>query len=238
MTERELRNAYARMLAGREPRERSACVAPEQLQALAQGQAAEERSGWWRAGGGQAEQAPERLGGGTDGRLTEAAREDALRHVASCPACQRDLDLLRAVVAAGRRLRRRRTMSLALAASVAVLLAGAALWSLALAPGARREAMRGAPEPITLLGPVGPVPAGRPVVLTWRPLPRALQYRVFVVDPDGDSVLRATTPDSTLGMTVDSLFRPGVEYRWWVQADLSDGTRPRSAVRRFHLVAR
>ena len=208
MTESKLHDLYGRWLGAHAPPDRSACIAPEMLREVA------------------------------EGRATEPERIAALRHVAGCPACLRDLELLRAVISTGHHLRRRRAVTLALAASIGVLLAGAAVWSLALAPGTRRDVMRGAPESLVLLEPMGAVPAREQVVLAWRPVAGALQYEVQVVDAEGTSILSATTSDSSVRVVADTLFRPGVEYRWWVQAELRDGTRPRSDARRFHLETR
>ena len=209
MTDAELRQLYEAMLARRVPDTRAHCVAPEVLWAIVEGRA----------------MAPDRLA--------------ALRHVAACAPCRADLDLLRAVVTAAKRLRRRYGPAVAVAASLAVL-TGAAVWwrgGLGSLPG-RSPAPRGGREGVTLIGPSGAVPGPDAVVLTWHALPRAVRYRVEVRDVGGRVVFSASTGDTTALLSGRPALIPGVDYGWSVRAQRRDGTELGPSSERFRITPR
>jgi len=206
VTDAELREVYSRLVARRAPAVRDACVNPESLLAM------------------------------VEGRTAEAERIQALWHVASCAPCRAELDLLRAVAQAGERLQRRHVPALALAASLALLAGTAVVWRGGVGPLAwRAEPLRGARGGVTLLEPSGEVAAATPVVLRWHALPRAVRYQVEVLDADGRVVFATSTHDTTAPMRSQPALIPGADYRWWVQAELADGTGPRSSAERFRV---
>jgi hypothetical protein len=160
---------------------------------------------------------------------TEAARLELLDHVMACDGCRRELDVVRASVAAtgtgngGSRQAATwfRSPSLALMAIAATLLvaAGVRLYVASSDPEAG-PTMRGgsgvATHPVRWLPNVG---AG----LAWSPTADAESYRVEVVDESGVAVVDSTIRDTTL-MVGESLVRNRRGITWSVTATLGDGS--------------
>jgi hypothetical protein len=206
MTDAELRQLYEEMLARRVPEARAHCVAPELLRAIVEGRAP----------------APDRIG--------------ALRHVSACPACRADLDLLRAVAAAARGLRRRFGPAVAVAASLAVLTGAAAWWRAGLGSRTSQSEPPGVGAGgVTLIGPIGTVAGVGPVVLSWHALPRAVRYHVQVLDVGGRIVFAASTSDTTAALSGRAPLIPDADYRWSVRALRLDGSGPPSSSQRFRV---
>ncbi len=185
-------------LATRTPADRAGCLTPEQVMRLAAGDA------------------------------PEAERLDGLEHVATCGLCRTDFDLAAAVVAAGVALERRPRFSpwLALAASVVLLAGGVTLWR---AAGRTDDVRRGGNEDrVTLVAPIGTVPAAAAERLVWRAVPGATSFEIEVIDANGSVVFGAGTPDTATTVPAGTL-RYGAEYRWRVTAVLTDGSRRQSA---------
>jgi len=132
-----------------------------------------------------------------------------------------------AVVSAGVALERLPRFSpwLALAASVLLLVGGVTLWRTA---GLRDDVLRGGDDRVTLVAPIGTVPAAAAERLVWRAVPGATSFEIEVIDGGGAVVFGAGTPDTTATVPSGTL-RLGVEYRWRVTAVLTNGTRRPSA---------
>jgi hypothetical protein len=157
----------------------------------------------------------------------EVTRLELLDHVMACDSCRRELDLVRAGVAAtGVAATRQattwfRSPSLVLMAMAATLLvaAGVRLYVASTDPEAG-PTMRGgsgvATHPVRWLPNVG---AG----LAWSPTVGAESYRVEVVDESGAAVVDSTMRDTTV-MVAESLVRNRRGITWSVTATLGDGS--------------
>ena len=232
MTEARLRALYQHALAARGGGDatRERCPSPEAMLALVRREGPEE----------------ERLA--------------TLDHVMSCDACRRELDLLRAIEAAGAETMRTsgaatasearpRDRPAAAPASVipwkrvVVPLALAASLLLAVGVGVRErfgrpdmpppDVARGESGEVRLLAPAAgaSVAAGAPVTFAWRPDPLARRYVLEVLDAGGRAVLADTTADTTVTLRDASRLTSGAGYRWWVRALGAGGAQRASAVR-------
>jgi hypothetical protein len=157
---------------------------------------------------------------------SEAVRLEVLDHVMGCAACQRDLNLFRATIAAAGTPRSRtwfRSPSvglMALAASL-VLVAGVRLYmtsGVGVESGGPR--FRGSSAVSTY--PVRWLSSGDAGV-AWRPANDAASYRVEVVDEAGTAVVDSTVRDTSL-VIADALLRGRRGLSWSVTAALGDGS--------------
>lgn len=158
---------------------------------------------------------------------SEAARLETLDHVMACDACRRELDLVRASLAAvGTPVQRTwfRSPAIGMMAVAATLLivAGVRLFmtSSAASDIDAGPVLRGgsavATYPARWIPSVG---AG----LAWRPAAGAERYRLEIVDESGAAVVDSTMRDTTF-MVADSLVRSRRELTWSVTATLGDGS--------------
>ncbi len=158
-----------------------------------------------------------------DRQGAEEDRMAVLDHVMSCDACRRDFELLRAVRGSERTESRasswRRPL---LAAAALVLLLGTGIVWRAMTPGGE-PTFRGGGDEIALLRPSRSAD-GSSILLAWRPVPRALSYRVELLDSTGAVVFGGSASDTTLALPPSLDLAAGMSYRWWVQASVSDGT--------------
>jgi hypothetical protein len=217
MTDEQMREAYAQTLPQRGASSRASCPNLEALLALVE-----------RAG-------------------SDLERIETLDHALTCPACRRELEVLRSFDRAGRALAAevrpraartgtvvghigwRRHVPLALAASLLLAVGlgiGRALWDPGVDDQLRTPAVA---DGVTLATPADGATTGATPTFAWRAVPDARQYAFEVVTPDGVAVLAARTADTTLVPAAGTL-SPG-EYRWSVRAQLRDGTELRSFAR-------
>lgn len=177
------------------------------------------------SGGGRRSHAtPEALLALAERSGSEASRLEVLDHVMACDACRRELDLVRASIAAAGVPRQRtwfRSPSMGLMAIAATLLivAGVRMYVVSQEPDAR-SLMRGgsgaSTYPVRWLPSVG---AG----LAWRPTAGAASYRLEVVDEAGVAVVDSTMRDTTFLVPVSAL-RDRRGLLWSVTTTLSDGS--------------
>ena len=161
----------------------------------------------------------------------EAVRLERLDHVMSCPFCREEFELLRTVRGAAVELTIS-TRTLALAASVVLVLGAALVWRLG---GRVADTPRGGAEPIVLHSPAdGATLPGAPTFV-WRPVADAHRYRVELLRPDGTMVWKTELSDTTGAPPDPSLLEPGIEYRWLVEVEASGGVVERSEMHRFSL---
>jgi hypothetical protein len=194
LTDERLRLAYSDALRDRARAERVTCVPPETLLALV------EHTG------------------------SEAARLEALDHVMACTRCRRELDLVRASLAAAGTARSRswfRSPSFGLMSLAALLLvvAGVRLYVVSgdAESGPRLRGGSGiAIHPVAWTRGVG---AG----LAWHPATGAASYRLEVIDDAGRAVVDTTLRDTSF-VVADSLVRDRAGIMWTVSAILDDGT--------------
>lgn len=184
--------------------------------------------------------APQSLLAVVEGSAAEAARLETLRHVGACPHCRAELDLLRTTADASKgvtRLDRYRTPLVGAIAATVVLAIGAvsAWWAITRPVGS--EAMRSlTPAAVQLLSPSADAAVAAPVTLVWSAVESARQYDVEMLDAAGTAVFDATTSDTTVVVPAEALVA-GVDYRWWVRAEVPGGTRP-SLMRRLRVTTR
>jgi hypothetical protein len=93
--------------------------------------------------------------------------------------------------------------------------------------------LRSAESPITLVGPVGAVAAGRAARFVWRPVGTAERYTLVVVDTTGTEVFATETRDTSLAVPDSVRLTAGHEYLWWVQARLADQSTVTAVTQRF-----
>jgi hypothetical protein len=84
------------------------------------------------------------------------------------------------------------------------------------------DVLRGSESPVTLLAPIGAVRGDQASRFAWRPVPRADQYQLVVVDTAGNEVYASETRDTALVLPDSVRLSPGRAYLWWVQARLTD----------------
>jgi hypothetical protein len=211
--DRRLRDAYGELLAARAPSGRAACPAPESLLALA------ERDG------------------------DEDARLATLDHVMSCASCRRELDLLRAALAASaqassdvpsvtplssaRRARRSAWRPLAAAAGIVVVVGVGIIARRGSAP----STVRGGDAIVTLIAPERAADGG--MVLRWQRVPDAVRYHVEVFAPSGETVADTVVPDTVLAIPSAALVARPDTLRWTVTAKRADGGEVRSPMGRI-----
>ena len=194
---------------------------------------------------------------------SEDARLATLDQVMSCAACRRELDLLRAIDAAGEgtadarstddgviplrprgptTLSWRRALPLALAASL-VLAIGVGVRGRVdrTTAGSDTDVMRGdAGAVVMLITPEDAdttVAPGAPVTFAWRPDPGAVRYVLEVLDADARVVIGQSTTDTVVTLRDLSRLTPGTDYRWWVRAVADGGPQRASPVRRLRVRA-
>jgi hypothetical protein len=205
MTDEELREHYRRAVRARRPSARTTCPPPEALLAVV------ERSG------------------------SDDTRLATLDHAMSCNAgCARELELLRALHAAGgsvRSSRARPGWRWMVSAAAAVLLLA---FGLQRASPRRPETplLRGGPSAVQLAAPADGASLPRDgLLLAWHPVSGARRYVVEVLDRDGAVLLARSTTDTSVTAAVPSL---GIgTYRWWVRVTDGEGVERQSAVRRI-----
>ncbi|MGH7623806.1 MAG: hypothetical protein ACREOJ_00625 [Gemmatimonadaceae bacterium] len=194
MNDARLSELYREVFEARRDMPRASCLSPDQILALV------ERQG------------PE------DSRLA------ALDHVASCPECQREFELLRALRKGAPVVRRWYVSSMGLAASVLIAVAAGAYGVRALAH--RGDVVRGPGDSGVHL--IAPARSSR--TLTWNAVPQALSYTVEVLRRDGSLAASHETSDTIFTVLDSVTLDPSGQYVWWVRAHMSDGTERRSAI--------
>lgn len=213
-----LRQAYARLVAEPRAESRATCPSGERLLAVV------EREG------------------------AEATRLETMEHVMQCAACRRDLELLRAAVAAateaggmrpdaharpmgGRRPFPMRTLA---AAAGIVFVVGVGIIVRDRGDGRDEDGTprfrsTGRPQ-LTLVPPV--TSADGSVLLQWRSVPHAVQYRVDVFDAGGRTVATATGKDTTFTLGASAAREDSIRYVVTaVQADAGEVTSVPGMVR-------
>ena len=174
----------------------------------------------------------------------EEQRLATVNQALRCPACRRELELLRSVERAADeadradarpvlRFRRPRIATLALAAMLLIAVGvgvGRRPWD----RGAADDVVRAPAGGVVLLAPADGAALTPPPTLAWRAVPGARRYVVEVVTEGGAVALRAPTTDTVLAASATSGIVPG-EYRWAVRAQLTGGVELRSDARRLRI---
>ncbi len=163
----------------------------------------------------------------------EAARLATLDHSASCAACLRELELLRAIHVAESQTARAHVFArpalrgwTALAATVVVMVGGGLVVARVMRDRGNAMVVRGGSSDVgvRLIPPVVSG-AGTPAALAWHPVPGAVRYAVEVLEDGGAVAFRTESSDTTV--TLPALPH-GQTYQWWVRATLADGSERRS----------
>lgn len=119
------------------------------------------------------------------------------------------------------------TGSLALAAALAVLAAGVALWP-RLGPTDRPDRFRGPGNDFLLAPAPGPSPRTTPFL--WHSTGAGVTYHFMLLTEGGERVFDAETSDTTLTLP-GSLDLSAGAHRWWVEAEAPDGSFRRAPSR-------
>jgi hypothetical protein len=93
------------------------------------------------------------------------------------------------------------------------------------------EPLRGLDPTVQLIAPAGGAAIEPGTVFVWHPVENASDYRLEVMDEEGNSLVSVLTIDTTYLMPVSHPPAPGIRYRWWVVARLHDGTELRAEAR-------
>jgi hypothetical protein len=162
----------------------------------------------------------------------EATRLATLDHVMSCASCKEEYDLLSAIEAESpaRQQSQPAVWRLATAAIALLAVGGGVYWSLR-DPG--DEPIRGGPRSLVTISPAGTIATTPTITLVWQAVEGAVGYRAEVLDAGGGVIFAAPTTDTTLDLPGTVSLAPGNVYRWWVSAELTDGTVLRSELREF-----
>ena len=203
----ELRAAYQRFLERRGSLDTPPCPDPEELLALVEARSAEED------------------------------RLRILDHLAQCPQCQREFDLLRTLADAKPTRVFQLRPWMAAAASVAILFgAGYGVWTGA--RGGGDAVLRGPESSVELVSPAGGEVGPGEVEFLWRPSGDAFAYVFEILDLNGLSLFSQVTADTSFLLDMDG--HPELEggLLWWVRARLRDGTERSSEARGLDLPGR
>lgn len=179
---------------------------------------------------------PEAILALVEGRVPEDVRLQTLDHVAQCPGCRRELDLLRALAEAKPSEGRRSTPWFAAAASL-VLLFGAG-YGLSRIGGEGEPVMRGPESALELLSPAEGAAGSGEIQFLWHSHPGAFEYVFEIVGEDGQSLFTRALTDTALVLTPEELPRGDGPLLWWVTARLRDGTQQASELRPLELPPR
>jgi len=205
MTEQELRRVYAALQQERESSAQTSGVTPERMLAAIEGHGSE----------------AERI----------ATIDAALAH----PASARELELLRAL-AANRQVARRavpwRTLSLGLAAAAALAIVATPTVRNLVRGGGPAIVRDGTPD-AALLAPAEDAALEASRTFRWSSVSGTRVYSLEILTSAGTLVFTTRTSDTTVTLPEDVTLEPGVDHRWWITAELSDGTRRPSAFRRL-----
>ena len=109
---------------------------------------------------------------------------------------------------------------------------GGLYWSLR---GPGDEPIRGGPRSLVTIAPAGEVATPPNVRLVWNAVAGVVGYRAEVLDAVGTVVYAGSTPDTALALPDSVTFATNAAYRWWVSAELPDGTVLRSALVDFRI---
>ena len=181
------------------------------------------------------------------GRGSERERLATLDAVMADEASAREFELLRALAAnrapAVRQLTPWRHLR---APYVGAWLAAAALVLVAL-PAARRalgplgtrdagaDVARDAAQGATLIDPAEEASVAESRTFPWHAVSGAQRYAVEILTAAGTPVFTTRVADTTVTLPADVRLAPNVEHRWWVAAELPDGTQRRSPFRRLRV---
>ncbi len=205
LTDAELRRAYDSMLRARRQAPGAGAISVDQMLALV-----EQR-------------------GGDEERLA------TLDAVMANPASAHEFELLRALAANRPRARQwwrssRTVMSLAAAAAV---LFAAVLVARNDRSTSGMEPMRAAIQNTVLVDPPIEASAEQSHTFRWRRVGGARSYSIEILTATGTPVFTTRVSDTVVTLPADVPITPGVEYRWWVATEFTDGTQRRSEFRRL-----
>jgi hypothetical protein len=212
MNDQQLRQAYQQYLGERASAGRGRCPSPESLQDLV------ERRG------------------------DESDRLAILDHVMTCPACRRELEMLRSITGAASALEGEtapsarhwpRLPNIGFAAAAGLLIVLGAISTYMIRRGRTAEFRDG--DAIVLLQPSGRITQSEALRFAWRRAPSATSYRFELIGPTGDSVFTATTSDTVVLLPSSVRVESGSEYVWSVRGFSADGSLAASASLRFRL---
>jgi hypothetical protein len=176
----------------------------------------------------------ERLLAAVEGRGSEADRIAAIDAAMADGRTASELELLRAVASNRRPAARTvpwRYAPIALAAAALALVAVPATRAVLRDPAP--DAVRSATADAILLSPPEVAEGADGRRFAWRPVPGARAYALEILTASGTLVFTTRTADTTVVLPDDVPLEPSVEHRWWVAAELPDGSQRASNFRRL-----
>jgi len=178
----------------------------------------------------------ERLVALVEGRGAESERLATLDAVMSDPESAREFELLHALhanVRTARSIRPRRVAIISsLAAAALLIVAGLPALRSARTP-AMTSRMRAVDQGAALIRPALEASPAASRTFEWRPVSGARSYVLEILTADGTLVFSRRTTQTSVTLPPDAQLPIGVEYRWWVTSELTDGTQRRSPFRRL-----
>lgn len=165
-----------------------------------------------------------------EGAGSEDERLETLNVVMKDARLLRELELLRAAVGASREVAGRPVWQghLAKAALLVVALGVGAVWMSSRSGGP--ELLRQGPSRVELVSPPESVSELAPTFV-WRSVPAARRYRLQVLTAEGDVVIDESVTDTTFTPREGNGLEVGVDYRWWVTANVPGGVEVRAPAR-------
>lgn len=201
---------------------------------------ADEHAGADRQGDGARHLTAEAVAAYVDGRLDASSRAGAESHLAACPTCRTEVMEVSALVDRPRTRHSGAPRALwvgalgvaAAAALLIVVVPGARQTDPAAAPVERASSADEAPR-VQLVSPSGAQsPAVAPIQFVWHSREGAA-YRLTITDATGAVVWSTATADTVATHADPDMLRPGVQYNWFVDAVLPDGSAITSGVTQF-----
>lgn len=175
---------------------------------------------------------PERMLALVERRGTEAERLATLDAVMADAESGREFELLRALSVAQRTGARAGLRSprawIAIAAMLLVIAIPAGRIIVRQPPG---EPTRSTLQGAVLVAPPENAAPTESRTFAWHPVPGAQAYRMELLTAAGSPVFTTRTTDTTVTLPRDVTVAANVEHRWWVSAEMADGTQRASVFR-------
>jgi len=178
---------------------------------------------------------PERIADLVRGSGREADRLALLEHVMRCPACRRELDLLRAANEGARAADTSRfpVRWMAFAAAAVLVIGVTSVFLSRTRTPVAPDVYRGQRPALTLVEPHAGSTVAQPVHLAWQAVADARTYHIELLSEHGDMIAAWNTTDTALAIPDSVRLIASQSYDVWVRATLDDRTDVSSPIVRF-----
>jgi hypothetical protein len=166
-----------------------------------------------------------------DRGLSNSARDQIEDHLAECVVCRENVSEAQKLITAIARPRRMTRITLwgALAAAAALVIVPQVLQR---QTGGRVSRDAVVPTTIPAYAPTESVDS-RPLRFVWGSVPGAASYRITLSTTDGTTLWSRNLSDTVSVLPTDVTLEPGVDYVWYADAVLSDGSSVTTGLREF-----